>query len=405
MSSILGTTIKVSIFGQSHSPYIGCVIDGLPAGFEISQEELIQFMSRRAPGHSRVSTPRKEADIPQIISGLNEAGKTCGAPLCALIQNTNVKSSDYNVLKHIMRPGHSDFSAWARYLGDQDIRGGGHFSGRLTAPLCIAGGIALQYLKAQGIYVSSHIYSIADVEDEPFCLIDATDEGLHRLSRQISALTELNTKDPYALRVLSPEAGVRMTKAIQEAQKAQDSVGGVIECVCTGMPKGIGADMFDSVESHLSYALFGIPAVKGVEFGEGFKSSRMRGSQHNDEFYMCDMDTSNHTSSHDYADTKLHDNALKNLSCARFATNHAGGILGGITTGYPIYARVAIKPTASIGRVQQSVDIMNGTPRELTITGRHDPCIVPRACTVIEAVCAFTCMDMLMSFSSEHAHV
>lgn len=405
MSSILGTSLKLSIFGQSHSPYIGCVIDGLPAGFKISQEELATFMSRRAPGHSRLSTPRKEADIPQIVSGLNEAGKTCGAPLCALIQNTNVKSSDYDELRRIMRPGHSDFSAWTRYLGDQDIRGGGHFSGRLTAGICIAGAIALQYLNLRGIHISSHIYSIADIQDEAFCLKDATDRGLHTLEHQIATLNNLSEKDPCALRVLSSEAGARMVRTIEEARDARDSVGGVIECVCTGMPRGIGAGMFDSVEAHLSYALFGIPAVKGVEFGEGFASSRMRGSEHNDELYIDNIPLSKDISSSPHYETNSHVCELNNLSRARFTTNHAGGILGGITTGYPIYARVAIKPTASIGREQHSIDIIDGTPKKLQVEGRHDPCIVPRACSVVEAVCAFTCMDMLMSYPPENAHI
>lgn len=359
MSSTFGQTIKISIFGQSHSAAIGVTIDGLPAGEVIDPVELQQFLNRRAPGQGAYSTTRKEADAPEFLSGVLEQDGmlvTCGAPLCAMIHNTNTRSSDYAKLKDCPRPGHADYTAEIRYGGHQDVRGGGHFSGRLTAPLCIAGGICKQILERRGITVGAHIYSIGNVQDTPYSpLIDSPD-----------LLKKTSTGFP----TLSDSAGEEMRTLIEACRKDSDSIGGIIECAAIGLPAGIGSPMFDGIENRLSYALFGIPAVKGVEFGDGFGVATLRGSENNDPYYM------------DGGKVKTR-------------TNHAGGILGGITNGMPLTLRVAIKPTPSIFREQQTVSLSGGCNTPLTIQGRHDPCILPRAVPVVEAVTAAVLLDLL----------
>ena len=358
MASYLGEHIHVSVFGQSHSPAIGVVVDGLPAGERVDMEELGRFLKRRAPGQNATSTPRKEADLPQFLSGLVD-GVTCGAPLAALIENTNTRSQDYAQLRDKPRPGHADFTAQVKYGGFQDVAGGGHFSGRLTAPLCIAGGICLQMLKRRGIEVAAHIASVAGEADRPFDPMGESVETMDALKRA-----------PFP--VLDEKAGELMRKAIFEAKEDRDSVGGIVECLVTGVPAGLGEPMFGGMENRLAAALFGIPAVKGVEFGAGFGVAKMRGSENNDPFTVKDGKVVTET-------------------------NHAGGILGGITNGMPLVFRLAFKPTPSIAREQQTVSLLKHQVEELVVTGRHDPCIVPRAVPVVEAVTALVLSDLLFS--------
>ena len=357
MSSYLGKNLHVSIFGQSHSEAMGVTVDGLPAGEAVDLEELDRFLQRRAPGRTDTATPRKEADKPHILCGLVD-GRTCGAPLAAVIENTNTRSKDYDKLQDVPRPGHADYTAQVRYGGFQDVRGGGHFSGRLTAPLCVAGGIAIQILARRGIQVAAHVLSVGEIRDRPF---DPMGEQVEALDRVRQA--------PFP--VLEEKAGERMRKVILEAREQRDSVGGVVECIVTGLPAGVGDPMFGGMESRLAAALFGIPAVKGVEFGAGFGAARMRGSEHNDPFEI--------------AEGKV---------VAR--SNRAGGILGGITNGMPLVFRCAFKPTPSISKEQDSVSLSRMEPEKLTVEGRHDPCIVPRAVPVVEAAAALVLLDALL---------
>ena len=356
MSSEFGKILKVSVFGQSHGTAIGVNIDGLPAGEEIDLEELQRFLDRRRPGKSPLSTARKEGDVPETLSGL-ENGKTCGAPLCAIIRNSDQHSGDYAELADKPRPGHADYTAWVKWKGHADMRGGGHFSGRLTAPLCIAGGIAKQILARRGIYVGAHLLAVAGKRDTPFSLRPAVEE--------LSAPGE----KPFP--VLDDLAGERMQDVILAAKNALDSVGGVIECAAIGLPAGLGDPMFDGVENRLAAALFGIPAVKGVEFGEGFTAPCLHGSQNNDAFAVED-------------------------GRIVTTTNHAGGILGGITTGMPVLLRAAFKPTPSIGQIQKTVSLSAKENADLQIHGRHDPCIAHRAVPVVEAVTATVLLDLLL---------
>ena len=353
----LGNKLKVTVFGQSHAPAIGCVIDGLPAGFAPDMERLSAFMARRAPGQNAWSTNRKESDTPEILSGLVE-GRTCGAPVAAVIRNSDQHSRDYAGLKRTPRPSHADYTALIKYGDDYDIRGGGQFSGRLTAPLCFAGALALQILEQRGVTIAAHIARIENVSD---------------LSPDFAAVTreELTAllKKPFP--VFDDGAGVRMRQAIEAARLDADSVGGVIRCFALGLPAGLGEPMFGGVENRLAAALFGIPAVRGVSFGTGFDAAGMRGSGHNDPFVMDGDRVS-----------------------AR--TNHAGGVLGGITSGMPLVVNIAVKPTASIAREQDTVDLEKRENARLVIHGRHDPCIVPRAVPVTEAVTALTVLDMLL---------
>ena len=356
MSSILrGNKLSVTVFGQSHSQCIGAVIDGLPAGIELDEDMIKAFMSRRAPGQSFFSTLRKETDLPKILSGLVD-GKTCGAPLAITIENTNAKSEDYDDLKAKPRPSHSDYAAFVKYDGNNDIRGGGQFSGRLTAPLCFAGAVCMQLLEQKGVTIKSHIYSIKDVKDEPFDLVNLYDEEI--------------MPDPI-FPVLSRFKGEQMKTVITTAMENDDSVGGVIECAVLGVPAGIGEPMFDGIENVIAKNIFGIPAVKGVEFGSGFDGTLKYGSENNDSFTVKDGEI-------------------------KTVTNNHGGILGGITSGMPIVFRCAVKPTASIGISQQTVNLNTKKEEELTIQGRHDPCIVPRAVPAVEAVAAISVLDMLL---------
>lgn len=358
MSGMWGSKIKLSIFGESHGNAIGITIDGLPAGFSIDMDKIMMEMARRAPGKSSLSTPRKESDIPEILSGYFE-GKTTGTPLCAIIRNSNTKSKDYSKLKDVMRPGHADYTGAVRYKGFNDYRGGGHFSGRITAPLVFAGAICKQILEVKGIIVSAHINSIGKIKDCSFLESDISDELLNSFKEK--ELPLINTK-------LEDE----MRQEILSARSSGDSIGGTIECAILGVSPGIGDPFFDSVESTLAHLMFSIPAVKGIEFGKGFDISKMRGSEANDEYY-------------------LENGNIKTK------TNNNGGILGGITNGMPIIFNVAIKPTASIFKEQKAVNIITMEETTLCIEGRHDPCIVQRALPVIEAVAAIGITELMNS--------
>lgn len=361
MSSLIGKHIKLSIFGESHGKMIGCTLHDLPAGEEIDLDAINAQMARRAPGNDATATPRKESDLPRIVSGFL-GGKTTGTPLTAIIVNENTRSSDYNAQMSVPRPSHADYTGYIRYNGANDIRGGGHFSGRLTAPIVFAGSLCRQILKRRGITVGAHIYSIADVKDTPFDTLCVSDALLEKLSNQSFALID-ETKE------------TEMRDKVAKAKENGDSVGGIIELAVTGLPVGIGSPMFDGVENALAQAIFGIPAVKGLEFGDGFKLASMRGSEANDSLYY---------------------NENGDLC---YLSNHNGGILGGITTGAPLILRVAIKPTPSIATEQASIDLTTNSNTTTTIKGRHDPCIVPRAVSVLEATVAHTLLDLIISES------
>lgn len=354
MSSTFGSHFRFTIFGQSHGAAIGVTIEGIPAGTAVDLERLQAFLDRRAPGNAPTATARREADRVEVLSGL-VGGTTCGVPLTAIIRNTNTRSGDYAALHDCPRPGHADFAAEARYGGFQDVAGGGHFSGRLTAPLCIAGGIALQMLERMGVTVAAHILSIYDVADARLDPVHVTAEQLHALTRM-------------PLPVLRAEAAGAMEEAILAAKAQGDSVGGVIECAAVGLPAGWGDPMFGGLENRIAQAVFGIPAIRGVEFGTGFAAAGMPGSRHNDPYYM-------------------------DGGTVRTETNHHGGILGGISTGMPLIFRAAVKPTPSISQPQRSVSLSRGENCSLTVQGRHDPCIVPRAVPVIEAATAAALLD------------
>lgn len=355
MSSTYGEKLKLSIFGQSHGPAIGMVLDGIPAGLPVDEEKLRVFLSRRAPGQDDYTTPRKEADYPEFLGGIVN-GYTCGAPIAATIANKNTRSGDYSELKDCPRPGHADYTAQVKYGGFQDVAGGGHFSGRLTAPLCIAGGLCKQWMESMGIRIGAHIVAIGGVVDEPVYL-DWANPQLDLIGKEFP--------------VLNPEAGQKMMDAIAAAKADGDSVGGLIECIATGLPVGLGEPMFGGMESKIAQIVYGIPAIKGLNFGTGFAGAYMRGSENNDQYYI--------------------ENG-KVLT----KRNYAGGILGGITNGMPLVFEVAVKPTPSIGMAQKTVSLSRMKETELAVKGRHDPCIVPRAVPVIEAAAAIAIYDAIL---------
>lgn len=356
MSSNYGENLKLSIFGQSHGAAIGMTLDGIPAGQKVDMDALQAFLNRRAPGNHFTSTPRKEPDEPEILAGIVD-GYTCGAPIAAVIKNTNTRSGDYEELKDIPRPGHADFTAQMKYGGYQDVAGGGHFSGRLTAPLCIAGGMCKQWLENMGIQIAAHIQRIGSISDD----------GLDWCNPEIG---KIDTVFP----VVNENAGMKMRNAIADAKKDGNSLGGVVECFVTGLPAGIGDPMFDGVENRIAQIIYGIPAVKGIEFGNGFAAATLTGKENNDAYTIED-------------------------GKVRTVTNHCGGILGGITNGMPVVFRVAIKPTPSIASIQQSISLSKMETADLIVKGRHDPCIVPRAVPVVEAAAAIAIYDMILGNS------
>jgi chorismate synthase len=353
MSSSLGNRLKVQLFGQSHSRAVGVVIDGLPAGEAIDMGRVEAFLQRRAGGKNAWSTRRAEPDLPSVASGL-VGDTTCGAPLCAMFENTDTRNADYDELRAVPRPSHADYTAFVKHSGKNDVSGGGHFSARLTLPLCFAGAVSLQLLERRGIAIDAHIHSIAGIADEPFNPLAAND-------------TPVGTDFP----TLSTAAAEQMIHAIEAAAAEGDSLGGVVECGVWGLPAGLGDPMFDSLESRLAHALFAIPAVKGVEFGAGFEAAHMRGSQNNDPFYM--------------------DNGT-----VRTKTNNSGGIQGGISNGMPVIFRAAFKPTPSISKAQQSVNLLTGEDVTLNVKGRHDPCVVPRAVPCVIAAAAIVMLDIIL---------
>ena len=355
MAATYGKLFQITIFGESHSDAIGVVIDGVPSGVMLDFDEIAFEMERRAPGKNAFSTPRAEADLPNIQCGVFER-KTTGTPICALISNTNTRSKDYT--PEILRPSHADYSGMVRYGGFNDYRGGGHFSGRLTAPLVFAGAVAKQVLKQYGVEVFAHIKNVGAVEDDSFSFV----------APDLSALLELKKE---TLPVLNKEKQVEMEREILSAREHKDSVGGSVEAVIYGMEAGIGFPFFESVESRISQMLFSIPAVKAVEFGIGKEFSKICGSDANDPFCIVD-------------------------GKVQTKTNHNGGINGGITNGMPVVVTATIKPTPSIAREQETVDIKQMKEVTTSINGRHDPCIVQRAVPVVEAGLAICALDMLL---------
>ena len=354
MSSSYGENLHLTIFGQSHSPAIGMTLEGIPAGEKLDMEELQAFMERRAPGRNSYSTARREADAPEFIAGLR-GEYTCGVPLTAIIRNGDTRSRDYAAFSSIPRPGHADYTANVKYFGYQDYAGGGHFSGRMTAPLCIAGAVCLQILRREGIEIISRIKAIGDVEDA-------------------APLTASTAGKPFP--VADDAAGEAMREAIAQAKVRGDSLGGIIECAVLNLPAGLGDPIFGGMENRIAGIVFGVPAVKGIEFGAGFEAARLQGSQNNDSYTLVD-------------------GSIKTRS------NNSGGILGGITNGMPLIFRAAIKPTPSISIEQDSIDLNTMEEAKLRVGGRHDPCIVPRAVPVIEAAAAIAIYDALLGRRKE----
>ncbi len=360
MSSFWNNRISISIFGESHGPAIGVTIDNLPPGEYIDMDKIHQFMTRRAPKKDGTTTPRSEKDLPEVLSGVLN-NRTTGTPLCAMIQNTDTCSKDYSNLAKLPRPGHADYTGAMRYQGFNDVRGGGHFSGRLTAPLCFAGAVCGQILERRGIYTGAHIAAIHGIQDDAF------------------SRTRVSKEDILAVReksfpVINDAQGKLMWEDIQKARMGQESLGGIIECAAVNVPAGIGSPMFDGLENTIAQLVFGIPAVKGIEFGAGFQVAEMVGSQDNDAFYV---DENGHI---------------------KTKTNNHGGILGGISSGMPITLNVAIKPTASISKPQQTVNFRERTNEILQIQGRHDPCIVPRAVPCVEAAVNLALLSHMMNY-------
>lgn len=349
---------SLSIFGESHGNGIGAVLDGIPGGQHIDYDKILEYMARRTSKKDGLSTARNEKDVPEILSGIKD-GVTTGTPICAVIRNTDQRSADYKSVSYLARPGHADYTGYVRYNGANDLRGGGHFSGRLTAPLVFAGAVCGQILESRGIFSGAHIYSIKDCYDKPFDMVNITEEELKTVRNRYLTLSDESIDG-------------KIREIIETARTAQDSVGGIIECAVIGLDAGIGSPIFDGIENRISAIVFGIPAVKGIEFGAGFKSASLFGSENNDEFYIDEN---------------------KNI---KTRTNNCGGILGGISNSMPIIFRTAIKPTPSISRPQKTVDYVNMTEEVIEIKGRHDPCIVQRAVVCVEAAANIGVLSFLL---------
>ena len=396
MSSMWGNRIKISIFGESHGEAIGVTIDGLPAGMELDEARIGAFLQRRASRGLPWSTSRQEPDQPRILSGFYR-GRTTGAPLAALIENQNMRSADYESLQSIPRPGHADLTATAKYAGFQDPRGGGHFSGRLTAPLAFAGAVCMQILEKRGVFIFAHAESVGSCKDRSF----------DPVRPDLAALRAIGTK---AFPVLDDTCAEAMIARIMQAKDRSDSVGGVVECIALGVPAGLGDPMFDSLEARIASILFGIPAVKGVEFGDGFEVAGRQGSENNDvPFFKRQGERQGDGSGQGDGSSVLRQMNRPPVSpvpplvplVIRYKTNHAGGIEGGIANGMPILFRAAFKPTPSIAREQESIDLDRKENIRFEVKGRHDPCIVPRAVPVVEAACAVAILDSWMDSFKE----
>ena len=357
MSYSFGKNFKVTLFGQSHSEEIGIVIDGISAGYKINKDLIRKNLERRRPGKNKFSTARKEDDDFKIVSGEVE-GITCGAPLCALIENKDQRSKDYDNLKDRPRPSHADYPAYVKFKGFNDIRGGGQFSGRMTAPIVIAGSIAEDLLLKKGIKIFSRIKSLGDESDIDLNLNDIGEEKLYDLKNEDFPVFEDSARE-------------KMQEEILKAKEDGDSLGGIVETFILNMPKGIGEPFFDSLESVISHAVFSIPGIRGIEFGSGFAASKMRGSLHNDEYY--------------YENGEV-----------KTKSNNNGGIIGGLSTSMPIIFRTAVKPTSSISKTQSTISLKDKKDVDLKVVGRHDPSIVPRALVAIEMITAVAILDLLM---------
>ena len=357
MSSVIGKNIRLSVFGESHGEAIGCVIDGLPCGIKLDTDKIYKDMARRAPGKDKTATPRLEKDIPHILSGVLD-GVTTGAPLAMIIENKNTKSGDYADIMKVPRPSHSDYPAYVKFGGNNDVRGGGHFSARLTAPIVFAGAVAKQILAERGITVGAHIKRIGEVFDTPFDMNGVDKDTLETLSDKTFS-------------VIDDGAEQKMREEIEKYRLDLNSVGGEVECAAVGLPAGLGGNMFDTVEGRLSQVLFGIPAVKGVQFGLGFGFAGANAKEVNDCY------------------------EIKN-GAVSLKSNNNGGVLGGMTSSAPIVLSVALKPTPSIASPQDSVNLETMENTTLEIKGRHDPCVVPRAVPVVEAAVALGILDILM---------
>ena len=357
MSSVTGNNFRLSVFGESHGEAIGCVIDGLPAGIELDFDKINKEMARRAPGRDKAATPRKEADEPKVLSGVLN-GKTTGAPLAMIIENTNTKSGDYSNIMKVPRPSHSDYPAFVKFGGNNDIRGGGHFSARLTAPMVFAGAIAKQILAEKGIFVGAHIKKIGSVCDSSFDFNNIEKELLFSLSSK-------------SFSVIDEGAEEKMRAEIEKYRAEGNSIGGEIECAVIGLPVGLGGNIFDTVEGRISSFVFGVPAVKGIQFGLGFGFAEQNGAEANDGYEIKDGEVS-------------------------LVSNNNGGILGGMTSGAPIVFSVAMKPTPSIALPQKSVNLETMENEVLEIKGRHDPCVAVRAVPVIEAAAALAVLDLIL---------
>lgn len=352
MNNTFGTQIRTTLFGESHGKYIGCVVDGLPAGIPVDEEDIALALTARRPAGS-ISTARREADRFEIVSGVFR-GFTCGTPFAVIIPNGDTKSEDYGEELTLLRPGHADFTSHVRNSGFEDFRGGGHFSGRLTAALVAAGAVVQSALESSfGVTVGTHVLSVGGERDRAF----ATEEDVASVKNM-----------PFP--VLTAEAGERMMRVIEEARLDGDSVGGVLETSVTGLPAGVGDPWFGTAEGVISYAVFSVPAVKGIEFGLGFELSTLRGSEANDPFTLSDGKITTET-------------------------NNCGGVAGGLTTGSPVVFRTAIKPTPTISKEQKTVDIKEGRESVISSRGRHDPCVVHRAASAVTAVTALAVADML----------
>lgn len=357
MQSEWGHVLRVTVFGASHEPELGVRIEHLPKGLSIDTQALQAFLNRRASDGGVGKTARREPDRIVIRSGLSD-GRTDGTPFVAVIENKNIDSAPYDAYRDVPRPSHIDYPARLRFGEDVDLRGGGHFSGRMTAAYCIAGGIAKQQLERRGVAIAAHLRSVGDVSDVPF-------DSVHPDPTVLKAVSE----KPFP--VLDDARGAQMREKIQAVQAQDDSIGGVIECIVTGFPKGVGSPLFCGIDSRLSELLFAVPAMRGVAFGSGFDAANMTGSLHNDPY------------------------VLEN-GTVRTETNFHGGLIGGISTGMPIVFSAAIKPASGIALPQRTLNLKTGEQTELTVRGRHDACIAVRAVPVIEAVAALAMYDILL---------